>query len=85
MMEFFSDVWKERMPLKLSKNYMKDLQEDIILWILIIYLELDITGQLCLNMPMPMQENVMYVKEVTRKLSKATGPLQLVTISDPFE
>ena len=29
-----------------------------------MYLDLDITSQLCSNIPMPMQESVMYVKGV---------------------
>ena len=46
--------------------------EEIILEIpqLIIYSELDITSQLCLNIPMHMQENVMYVREVVENCQK---------------
>ena len=34
------------------------------------YLELDITIQLCLNIPMPMQESVMYVRGVVENWQK---------------
>ena len=51
---------------------MRDQQEDIILGIpqLTRYLELDITSQLCLNMPIPMQESVMYVRGVVENWQK---------------
>ena len=51
---------------------MTEQREDIFFRIpqLIRYLELDITSQRCLNIPMPMQEDVMYVKEVVAYCQK---------------
>ena len=51
---------------------MTDQREDIILRILqlIIYLEMDITNQCGLKIPIPIQENVMYVREVVASCQK---------------
>ena len=57
-----------------------DQHEEIILGIpqLTRYLGMDITSQNCLNIPMPMQESVMYVKGVVANWQKRRGSYNLL-------